>query len=228
MAPDGNPTAFYFPLLLLGLAYGVLYAVAQAAGRRRGEEARERVLDIAFGVALLAVAYTLVLLIISLVTLPDLIVDLVRIVLVVSAFFGVLLAVLFGIFELLFGRSRRTSALAGGRAQRGLQLGLSELVAELLEALGQHPLPGGHDVRHLAVEDLDREAGHGRERRALEHAARAPWTAPCWSPARARTRSPARSAASSSSTRARARHVVGVDPGHVLVAAGHRAADARA
>jgi len=106
MAPDGNPTAFYFPLLLLGLAYAVLYATAQGAGRRRGEEARERGLDIAFGVALLAVAYTLVLLIISIVTLPNLIVDLVRIVLVVSAFFAVLLGVLFGLFELIFGRSR--------------------------------------------------------------------------------------------------------------------------
>ena len=108
MAPDGNPTVFYLPLLLLGLAYAVVYAIAQAAGTRRGQEARERMLDVAFGVALLAAVYTLVLLIISVVTLPDLVVDLVRIVLVMVAFFAVLLSVLFGIFELLFGRVGRT------------------------------------------------------------------------------------------------------------------------
>ena len=108
MAPDGNPTAFYFPLILLGLLYGALYVAAQTAGTRRGAEARERMLDMAFGVALLVVAYTLVLLIISIVTLPDLIVDLVRIILVVGAFFAVLLGVLFALFELLIGASRRT------------------------------------------------------------------------------------------------------------------------
>jgi len=111
MAPDGNPTAFYFPLIALGLLYGALYVAAQTAGNRRGAEARERMLDMAFGVALLVVAYTLVLLIISVVTLPNLIVDVVRIVLVVGAFFAVLLSVLFGLFELLIGRTRSTQPL---------------------------------------------------------------------------------------------------------------------
>jgi hypothetical protein len=111
MAPDGNPTAFYLPLILLGLAYAVVYVIAQTAGARRGAQARERLLDVAFGVALLAAAYTVVLLIISVVTLPDLIVDLVRIVLVMVAFFGVLLSVLFAIFELIFGRVGRTQPL---------------------------------------------------------------------------------------------------------------------
>ena len=107
MAPDGNPTAFFLPLILLAIVYAVMFVLAQALGTRRGPESRERVLDSAFGVAVLAAAYTLVLLIISVVTLPDLIVDLVRIVLVVGAFFALLISVLFGIFELIFGRASR-------------------------------------------------------------------------------------------------------------------------
>jgi hypothetical protein len=99
--PDGNAFALYAPLIVLGAA----------PGNRRGPAASGRIHDFAFGVALLAAAYTVVLFIVSLVTLPDLVVDLIRIVLVMGVFFLVLISVLFAIVELLLGRARRTQPL---------------------------------------------------------------------------------------------------------------------
>jgi hypothetical protein len=109
--PDGNAFALYAPLIVLALVYGALFVAAAAAGTRRGPEARERMQDIAFGVGLLAAAYTLVLFVLSLVTLPDLVVDLIRIVLVVGVFFAVLMSALFAIIELVLGRTRSTQPL---------------------------------------------------------------------------------------------------------------------
>lgn len=109
--PDGNSFSLYAPLIVLGLAYAVASIAAAAAGNRSGPAARERVQDIAFGIALLAAAYTVVLLIVSVVSLPDLVIDLIRIVVVVGLFFLVLIGVLFAIIELLFGRARRTQPL---------------------------------------------------------------------------------------------------------------------
>ena len=111
--PEGNTFLLYAPLIALALVYGLVFLTATVLGNRRGPEARERMLDVAFGVGLLAAAYTLVLLIVALVTLPDLVVDLVRIMLVVGAFFAVLLSLLFALFELIFGR--------GARRVRGVQ-----------------------------------------------------------------------------------------------------------
>jgi Na+/melibiose symporter-like transporter len=109
--PEGNSFALYAPLIVLALVYAAVNIAAAAAGNSRGPEARERLQDVAFAVGLLAAAYTVVLFIVSIVTLPDLVVDLVRIMLVVGAFFAVLLSVLFAIVELIFGRARRTQPL---------------------------------------------------------------------------------------------------------------------
>ena len=109
--PDGNSFSLYAPLIVLLLAYAAVSVAAAAAGNRSGPAARERLQDIAFGVALLAAAYTVVLLIVSVVSLPDLFVDLIRILVVVGLFFLVLISLLFAIIELLFGRTRRTQPL---------------------------------------------------------------------------------------------------------------------
>ena len=114
MAPDGNSFVLYAPLILIGLVYAVLFVTAQVLGSRGATERRERLLDVAFGAALLAAVYTLILLIVSAVTLPNLLVDLVRIVLVVVAFFGLLLSLLFAVFELIFGRGAKRAAVPGG------------------------------------------------------------------------------------------------------------------
>jgi cytochrome bd-type quinol oxidase subunit 2 len=112
MAPDGNSTAFYFPLIALGVVYLVLFVVSRFFAAREETGTSERMADLAFGVGLLAAGYTVVLLIVAVITLPDLVVDVVRIVLVVGAFFAALLAVLFGIFELLIGRRTRIQPVA--------------------------------------------------------------------------------------------------------------------
>jgi cytochrome bd-type quinol oxidase subunit 2 len=112
MAPDGNSTAFYFPLIALGVVYLVLFVVSRFFAAREEPETSERMADLAFGIGLLAAGYTVVLLIVAVITLPDLVVDLVRIVLVVGAFFAALLGVLFGIFELLIGRRTRIQPVA--------------------------------------------------------------------------------------------------------------------
>jgi hypothetical protein len=109
--PDGNSTSFYLPLIALAVLYAALFIVSRFLAARDEADSSERVADLTFGVGLLAAAYTVVLLIVSVITLPDLVVDLVRIVLVVGAFFAVLLSVLFGIFELLIGRTQRTQPL---------------------------------------------------------------------------------------------------------------------
>src|SRR3712207_7291645 len=51
---------------------------------------------------------------------------------------------------------------------RLLQVGLREGVTQLLEPRGHHAHAVHHDRRHLAVERLDRERGHGRDRRASQ------------------------------------------------------------
>jgi cytochrome bd-type quinol oxidase subunit 2 len=99
--------SLYLPLIFLGLAYLVVLIAAQPVRARGNKELAERMLDISFGLALLAGVYVVVLLLISLVSEPDLIYDMLSIMLVVAVFFAVLLLVLFGLFELVFSRGGR-------------------------------------------------------------------------------------------------------------------------
>ena len=46
-------------------------------------------------------------------------------------------------------------------SERGLQVGVAEAVPEPLEDRRHRALARDHDLRHLAVERLDREARHG-------------------------------------------------------------------
>ena len=124
-------------------------------------------------------------------------------------------------------RSASVGLLARGRAQRRPEIGLPEGIAQLRQAAGHHPHAGGHDRRHLAVEQLH------RERRARARSAGRWSTRPsAFDSSLLVTGSgavtfsgPLRRAVSRAKTH-RAHHVVGVDPGHVLAPAGHRAAHA--
>lgn len=107
--PDGIGSAFLFPLVALAVVYALVGVAGRYFNAREEHDTGERMADIGFGVGCLAAVYTLVLLIVSVISLPDLVIDLIKIVLVLGAFFGLLLSVLFGLFELLIGR--------GGRAQ---------------------------------------------------------------------------------------------------------------
>ena len=99
--------SLYLPLVFVGLAFIVLYIVSQVLGSRGNPEQAERMLDISFGLALLAAVYTVLLLLIAVVSEPDVIYDLLSVVLIMTVFFGVLLLVLFGLFELFFSRGER-------------------------------------------------------------------------------------------------------------------------
>ena len=102
--------SLYLPLLVLGLICLVLFIAAQVTRSREGGALSERLLDVTFGLALLAGAYVIVLLLIALVSEPDVIYDIVAIMLIVGIFFAVLLFLLFGVFELIFSRTGRKQA----------------------------------------------------------------------------------------------------------------------
>jgi hypothetical protein len=104
--------SLYSPLLLALLVYVVLFIAASVMRSRGNESGAERSLDIGFLVALIAGAWTLVLLVFAILDEPDDIWDMVVIVIIIGVFFAVLLTLLFGLFEFIFtrgsGRRRET------------------------------------------------------------------------------------------------------------------------
>ena len=100
----------FVPLIVLGVAFALVY-IASGVTRSRGEEdSAEGLLDIGFALALAAVAWVAILLVISLVSVPDVIYDMVVILLVIGVFFALLLGILFALFELIASRGRRGSS----------------------------------------------------------------------------------------------------------------------
>jgi hypothetical protein len=99
--------SLYSPLLLALLIYVVLFIAASITRARGNDNGAERILDIGFVVALIAGAWTLVLLIFAILDEPDDIWDMVIIVVIIGVFFAVLLALLFGLFELILTRGSR-------------------------------------------------------------------------------------------------------------------------
>jgi hypothetical protein len=104
------PWSLYVPLLLAAALFAII-SITSAVVRSRGNNASaEKLLDLGFVVALVAGVWTLVLLVLAIFDEPDDIWDMVLIVVVVGAFFGILLALLFGVFELIFSRGGRQRA----------------------------------------------------------------------------------------------------------------------
>jgi hypothetical protein len=100
-------SGLYLPLAaLLGL-YAVLSIVAQVAQGRGNPDRAEGLRGVAFGIALLAAAYTVVLLIAAAASYPDRLFDALTIMVVVVGFFVVLLLAFFVLFELLVNRVGR-------------------------------------------------------------------------------------------------------------------------
>ena len=99
--------SLFSPLLLAVLIYAVLFIVASVMRSRGNDDRAERMLDAAFLLALVAGAWTAVLLIFAILDEPDDIWDMVIIVVIIGVFFAVLLSVLFGLFELILTRGRR-------------------------------------------------------------------------------------------------------------------------
>jgi hypothetical protein len=92
-------SGLYTPLLLIGILYAGL-SIAAGVVARRGDHARgERMRDLGFGTALIAAAYTVILLILAAIDAPSRFTDAITIIVVVLAFFGLLLFVLFAMSE---------------------------------------------------------------------------------------------------------------------------------
>ena len=98
-------SSLYTPLLLVAVVYAGLSIAAGVVDRRGDHERGERLLDVAFGVALLAAAYTVILLILSAFDAPARFTDAITTMLVVGAFFVLLLFFLFGVSQ-VYGRIR--------------------------------------------------------------------------------------------------------------------------
>lgn len=98
--------SLYLPLVVLAFVALVVFIAAQLVGSGERHELSEKLHDVSFAIALLGSIYVAVLLVISLVSEPDVIYDIILTMLIVFVFFAVLLLLLFGVFELLFSRGR--------------------------------------------------------------------------------------------------------------------------
>jgi cobalamin biosynthesis protein CobD/CbiB len=107
IAATNMPSAMYTPLVVLIVAY---VALSLLAARARGHEDRaqaERYSGIAFALVLVAAAYVVVLLIATVFSYPSRFYDMLVIIVVVGAFFAVLLFVFLLLTEVLPGALRR-------------------------------------------------------------------------------------------------------------------------
>jgi cell division protein FtsW (lipid II flippase) len=106
------PSALYTPLVLLLAAYAALSLLAGRARSKEDTGGTERFETYAFVVLLVAALYTIVLVISAIFAYPSRSTDMVTIVLVICAFFALLLFVLFLLAEVL------PRALGRGRTER--------------------------------------------------------------------------------------------------------------
>jgi polyferredoxin len=107
MTPETGLDNFFWQLLLIpGVIYVVLYIAANVLEARENPTA-ETLHDIGFGVIALAGVYAVILTVIALVSRPNLMGDLALTILIIVAFFALLVLLLYAIFELLLPRFRR-------------------------------------------------------------------------------------------------------------------------
>jgi len=107
IAAENLPSGLYTPLVVLLVAYVVLILLGNRAGANEDTERADRWATYAFGVLLLAALYTIVLVIAAVFNYPSRSTDMVTIVLVICAFFALLLFVFFLLTELLPATLRR-------------------------------------------------------------------------------------------------------------------------
>jgi hypothetical protein len=112
IAAENLPSGLYTPLVVLLVVYAGLILLGNRARANEDTEGADRWAMYAFMVLLVAALYTIVLVIAAVFNYPSRSTDMVTIVLVICAFFGLLLFAFFLIAELL------PAALRRGRSDR--------------------------------------------------------------------------------------------------------------
>jgi hypothetical protein len=102
MTGEEQSFSLWVPLLFAGIAFAVLRVAAGIMAGRGREAGAERLLDLAFLLVLLGGVWVVILVLITLVDMPDEVWDMVVITLVVAVFFVLLLLAFFAL-SLLFG-----------------------------------------------------------------------------------------------------------------------------
>jgi hypothetical protein len=107
IAAENLPSSMYTPLVILLAVYVVLILIANRARGREDTERTDRYDTFAFGVLLVAALYTIVLVISAVFAYPSRSTDMVTILLVIIAFFALLLFAFFLITEWIPAKLRR-------------------------------------------------------------------------------------------------------------------------
>ena len=106
MTPETGLDTFFWQLLLIpGVIYVLLYIAGNVLAARENPTG-ETLHDIGFGVIALAGVYALILTVIALVSRPNLMGDLALTIIIIVAFFALLVVFLYAVFELLLPRLR--------------------------------------------------------------------------------------------------------------------------
>jgi hypothetical protein len=112
LAAENLPSSLYTPLIVLLAVYVALTLVAGRARSKEDTARTDRFETIAFGVLLITAVYTVILVISAIFSYPSRSTDMVTILIVVGAFFGLLVFVFFLLAEWIPRRFR------GERAER--------------------------------------------------------------------------------------------------------------
>jgi CBS domain containing-hemolysin-like protein len=107
IAAENLPSGMYTPLVVLLAVYVVFALLAGRARASEDTERTDRYETIGFGVVLVAALYTIVLIISAVFAYPSRSTDMVTIIIVISAFFALLLFVFFLLAEWIPGRLGR-------------------------------------------------------------------------------------------------------------------------
>ena len=102
--------SLFQPLIFFALAIGVLAIASRVLRRRGNEEGGDKLADLSFAVSLLAGVYVVVLLVLAILDEPDVVYEAFVVVLVIAAFFALLIFLLFAIFEFIGSRFTRARA----------------------------------------------------------------------------------------------------------------------
>jgi hypothetical protein len=101
--------SMFLPLILAGIAFGVISVVAGVVSNRGNDAGAERLRDYGFLLLLAMGVWTIILLLVSLFNRPNDVGDMAIIILVIVVFFALLLVAFFGISLLIGALGRLTS-----------------------------------------------------------------------------------------------------------------------